>query len=413
MDISALREREIRSELSVSELNAYVKRMFDSDRELSAISVVGEISNLTVHRTGHIYFSLKDEFSQIKAVMFRSAASGLKFIPENGMKVIARCSVSVYTATGSYQLYVNNMQPDGVGALYLAYEQLKAKLDAEGLFAPEHKKNIPLYPMSVGVITSPTGAAVRDIINVTGRRFPSAKIYLYPSLVQGDGAESNLIEALDYFEKSRLTDVIIIGRGGGSIEDLWAFNGERLARKIFECQTPVISAVGHETDFTICDFVADMRAPTPSAAAEIAVPDTRELTLRLADTYDRMSSALNLLTLRAEEKLERIKSSAVFKDASVMFKEKEENVGRIKDAIANLTKEKLKTLYNSLAVAAGRANALSPLATLARGYSVATNEDKKAVRSVNDVSVGDKLTLRLNDGAVTATVNEKRGNTNE
>lgn len=413
MDISALREREIRSELSVSELNAYVKRMFDSDRELSAISVVGEISNLTVHRTGHIYFSLKDEFSQIKAVMFRSAASGLKFIPENGMKVIARCSVSVYTATGSYQLYVNNMQPDGVGALYLAYEQLKAKLDAEGLFAPEHKKNIPLYPMSVGVITSPTGAAVRDIINVTGRRFPSAKIYLYPSLVQGDGAESNLIEALDYFEKSHLADVIIIGRGGGSIEDLWAFNGERLARKIFECQTPVISAVGHETDFTICDFVADMRAPTPSAAAEIAVPDTRELTLRLADTYDRMSSALNLLTLRAEEKLERIKSSAVFKDASVMFKEKEENVGRIKDAIANLTKEKLKTLYNSLAVAAGRANALSPLATLARGYSVATNEDKKAVRSVNDVSVGDKLTLRLNDGAVTATVNEKRGNTNE
>ena len=413
MDISALREREIRSELSVSELNAYVKRMFDSDRELSAISVVGEISNLTVHRTGHIYFSLKDEFSQIKAVMFRSAASGLKFIPENGMKVIARCSVSVYTATGSYQLYVNNMQPDGVGALYLAYEQLKAKLDAEGLFAPEHKKNIPLYPMSVGVITSPTGAAVRDIINVTGRRFPSAKIYLYPSLVQGDSAESNLIEALDYFEKSHLADVIIIGRGGGSIEDLWAFNGERLARKIFECQTPVISAVGHETDFTICDFVADMRAPTPSAAAEIAVPDTRELALRLADTYDRMSSALNLLTLRAEEKLERIKSSAVFKDASVMFKEKEENVGRIKDAIANLTKEKLKTLYNSLAVAAGRANALSPLATLARGYSVATNEDKKAVRSVNDVSVGDKLTLRLNDGAVTATVNEKRGNTNE
>ena len=413
MDISALREREIRSELSVSELNAYVKRMFDSDRELSAISVVGEISNLTVHRTGHIYFSLKDEFSQIKAVMFRSAASGLKFIPENGMKVIARCSVSVYTATGSYQLYVNNMQPDGVGALYLAYEQLKAKLDAEGLFAPDHKKNIPLYPMSVGVITSPTGAAVRDIINVTGRRFPSAKIYLYPSLVQGDGAESNLIEALDYFEKSHLADVIIIGRGGGSIEDLWAFNGERLSRKIFECQTPVISAVGHETDFTICDFVADMRAPTPSAAAEIAVPDTRELTLRLADTYDRMSSALNLLTLRAEEKLERIKSSAVFKDASVMFKEKEENVGRIKDAIANLTKEKLKTLYNSLAVAAGRANALSPLATLARGYSVATNEDKKAVRSVNDVSVGDKLTLRLNDGAVTATVNEKRGNTNE
>ena len=408
MDISALREREIRSELSVSELNAYVKRIFDSDRELSAISVVGEISNLTVHRTGHIYFSLKDEFSQIKAVMFRSAASGLKFIPENGMKVIARCSVSVYTATGSYQLYVNNMQPDGVGALYLAYEQLKAKLDAEGLFAPEHKKNIPLYPMSVGVITSPTGAAVRDIINVTGRRFPSAKIYLYPSLVQGDGAESNLIEALDYFEKSHLADVIIIGRGGGSIEDLWAFNGERLARKIFECQTPVISAVGHETDFTICDFVADMRAPTPSAAAEIAVPDTRELTLRLADTYDRMSSALNLLTLRAEEKLERIKSSAVFKDASVMFKEKEESTERIKDILLSLIENKLTALHNDLALAAGKANALSPLATLARGYLVATGADKRVIKSVSDVERGDEFTVRFTDGTVLATVNEKR-----
>ena len=408
MDISALREREIRSELSVSELNAYVKRIFDSDRELSAISVVGEISNLTVHRTGHIYFSLKDEFSQIKAVMFRSAASGLKFIPENGMKVIARCSVSVYTATGSYQLYVNNMQPDGVGALYLAYEQLKAKLDAEGLFAPEHKKNIPLDPMSVGVITSPTGAAVRDIINVTGRRFPSAKIYLYPSLVQGDGAESNLIEALDYFEKSHLADVIIIGRGGGSIEDLWAFNGERLARKIFECQTPVISAVGHETDFTICDFVADMRAPTPSAAAEIAVPDTRELTLRLADTYDRMSSALNLLTLRAEEKLERIKSSAVFKDASVMFKEKEESTERIKDILLSLIENKLTALHNDLALAAGKANALSPLATLARGYLVATGADKRVIKSVSDVERGDEFTVRFTDGTVLATVNEKR-----
>ena len=408
MDISALREREIRSELSVSELNAYVKRMFDSDRELSAISVVGEISNLTVHRTGHIYFSLKDEFSQIKAVMFRSAASGLKFIPENGMKVIARCSVSVYTATGSYQLYVNNMQPDGVGALYLAYEQLKAKLDAEGLFAPEHKKNIPLYPMSVGVITSPTGAAVRDIINVTGRRFPSAKIYLYPSLVQGDGAESNLIEALDYFEKSRLTDVIIIGRGGGSIEDLWAFNGERLARKIFECQTPVISAVGHETDFTICDFVADMRAPTPSAAAEIAVPDTRELTLRLADTYDRMSAALNLLSIRAEERLDRIKTSAIFKDATLMFKEKEESTERIKDILLSLIENKLTALHNDLALAAGKANALSPLATLARGYLVATGADNRVIKSVSDVERGDEFTVRFTDGTVLATVNEKR-----
>ena len=410
MDISALREREIRSELSVSELNAYVKRMFDSDRELSAISVIGEISNLTVHRTGHIYFSLKDEFSQIKAVMFRSAASSLKFVPENGMKVIARCSVSVYTATGSYQLYVNNMQPDGVGALYLAYEQLKAKLDAEGLFSAEHKKDIPLYPKSVGVITSPTGAAVRDIINVTGRRFPSAKIYLYPSLVQGDGAERNLIDALDYFEKSRLADVIIIGRGGGSIEDLWAFNGEMLARKIFECQTPIISAVGHETDFTICDFVADMRAPTPSAAAEIAVPDTRELTLRLADLYDRMASALNLLAIRAEERLERARSSSIFKDTSAMFKEKAESAERAKDVLFSLMDEKIKCLYNDLAVAAGKTNALSPLATIARGYLVATNDSKKVIRTVNDVALGEKITLRVKDGTLSATIDGKEEN---
>lgn len=410
MDISALREREIRSELSVSELNAYVKRMFDSDRELSAISVIGEISNLTIHRTGHIYFSLKDEFSQIKAVMFRSAASSLKFVPENGMKVIARCSVSVYTATGSYQLYVNNMQPDGVGALYLAYEQLKAKLDAEGLFSAEHKKDIPLYPKSVGVITSPTGAAVRDIINVTGRRFPSAKIYLYPSLVQGDGAERNLIDALDYFEKSSLADVIIIGRGGGSIEDLWAFNGEMLARKIFECQTPIISAVGHETDFTICDFVADMRAPTPSAAAEIAVPDTRELTLRLADLYDRMASALNLLAIRAEERLERARSSSIFKDTSAMFKEKAESAERAKDVLFSLIDEKIKCLYNDLAVAAGKTNALSPLATIARGYLVATNDSKKVIRTVNDVALGEKITLRVKDGTLSATIDGKEEN---
>ncbi len=409
MDISALREREIRSELSVSELNAYVKRMFDSDRELSAISVVGEISNLTLHRTGHIYFSLKDEFSQIKAVMFRSAVSSLKFVPENGMKVIARCSVSVYTATGSYQLYVNNMQPDGVGALYLAYEQLKAKLDAEGLFSAEHKKDIPLYPKSVGVITSPAGAAVRDIINVTGRRFPSAKIYLYPSLVQGDGAERNLIDALDYFEKSRLADVIIIGRGGGSIEDLWAFNGEMLARKIFECQTPIISAVGHETDFTICDFVADMRAPTPSAAAEIAVPDTRELTLRLADLYDRMASALNLLAIRAEERLERARSSSIFKDTTAMFKEKAESTERAREMLLSLMDEKIKCLYNDLAVAAGKTNALSPLATIARGYLVATNDSKNVIRTVDDVALGEKITLRVADGTLSATVDGKEG----
>ena len=307
MDISFLRERSGPSELTVTELNSYIKRIFDSDRLLGAITVKGEISNLTNHRSGHIYFSLKDEGGQVKAVMFRSYAEKLKFMPEDGMKVIVRCSVSVYPQSGIYQLYVTSMQPDGIGALYLAYEQLKARLEAEGLFSSEFKKEIPAIPERIGVITSPTGAAVRDIINVIGRRFPLAKIYLYPSLVQGDGADGNLIAALDYFDKTKLVDVIIIGRGGGSIEDLWAFNSEWLARKIFECSIPVISAVGHETDFTICDFVSDLRAPTPSAAAELAVPDIRELFLRIDTAAERCAGALIRKIERAEDRLNDIK----------------------------------------------------------------------------------------------------------
>ena len=407
MDISSLREREIRSELTVTELNNYVKRMFDSDRALSAVSVTGEISNLTVHRTGHLYFSLKDEESQIKAVMFRSAASSLKFMPENGMKVIVRCSVSVYTAGGSYQLYVNSMQPDGVGSLYLAYEQLKSKLEREGLFAIEFKKRLPRYPKAVGVITSPTGAAVRDIINVTGRRYPSAKIYLYPSLVQGDGAEENLIKALDYLDNSSLVDVIIIGRGGGSIEDLWAFNSEGLARKIFECKTPIISAVGHETDFTICDFVADMRAPTPSAAAELAVPDTRELTLRLDDIYVNLEKALLNAVKSGSERLEAARKNPIFTDTSALFEEKQELIDEYKSSAVSLINEKLTELYNKLAVGAGKANALSPLATLSRGYSVSSDLNGKTLKSVKDVNTGEKITIRLSDGQISATVDNK------
>lgn len=413
MDISSLREREIRSELTVSELNAYVKRMFDSDRALNAVSVTGEISNLTIHRTGHLYFSLKDEDSQVKAVMFRSAASSLRFIPENGMKVIVRCSVGVYTATGSYQLYVNTMQPDGIGSLYLAYEQLKSRLESEGLFKEEYKKDLPPFPSAVGVITSPTGAAVKDIINVTGRRYPSAKIYLYPSLVQGEGAEDNLIEALEYFEKSRLADVIIIGRGGGSIEDLWAFNGEKLAKKIFACNTPIISAVGHETDFTICDFVADMRAPTPSAAAELAVPDAKELMLRLGDSYTRMSNALIGCVNRYADRLNAIKSSPILKNPELLFDDKREAVVASKTSLQVLIKEKIIQLESSLAVAAGKANALSPLATLARGYSVAYGEDKRILKSINEKSPGDKITVRLKDGSIIATVDGKEELKNE
>ena len=246
MDISSLRERSGSGPMTVTELNSFIKNMFDGNRLLQGVSVTGEISNFTAHKSGHLYFSVKDTEGQIRAVMFRSAAAGLKFIPENGMKVILRGSVSVFVRDGSYQLYVTSMQPDGVGALYLAYEQMKERLGSEGLFDDIHKKPIPRYPERIGVITSPTGAAVRDIINVLGRRYPLATVYLYPAIVQGDSAEATLVKGIDFFDKSHLVDTVIIGRGGGSIEDLWAFNSEKLARRIFAADVPIISAVGHE-----------------------------------------------------------------------------------------------------------------------------------------------------------------------
>ncbi len=411
MDISSLRERAAPSELTVSELNSYIKRVFDNDRMLNAISVRGEISNFTNHRSGHLYFSLKDEGGQIKAVMFRSSAMKLKFLPENGMKVIVRCSVSVYEQSGAYQLYVTSMQPDGIGALYLAYEQLKSKLEAEGLFSDEYKRPLPKYPTRIGVITSPTGAAVRDIINVIGRRYQAATIYLYPSLVQGAGAEENLIEGLDYFEKSGLADVIIIGRGGGSIEDLWAFNGERLARKIFECTLPIVSAVGHETDFTICDFVADMRAPTPSAAAEIVVPDTKELMLRIGDIYDRSVVALERVVERKEERLMRYRSSDLLSNPDSVFESRERALSDIASSLIHSVNLSIDHSDKNLRISAGKLNALSPLATLSRGYAVVYNEG--VLRSIKDVAVGDSITVRFVDGEINASVtNKKKGKYN-
>lgn len=313
MDISSLRER-IDTVMTVSELNNLIKNMFDANRLLNSIYVRGEISNFVNHKSGHFYFSLKDEGGQIKAVMFRSSAIRMKFIPENGMKVTVFGSISVFPRDGVYQMYVNSMQPDGVGALFLAYEQLKAKLESEGLFSDSNKKSIPKFPKTVGVITSPTGAAIRDIINVLGRRYPLATVYIYPSLVQGEGAADTLFAGIDYFDKSNLADVIIIGRGGGSIEDLWEFNNERLARRIYDCSVPVISAVGHETDFTICDFVSDMRAPTPSAAAELAVPDIRELCMLVDVFSDRSDRALIRIAERSREKLNRLSENRLLAD---------------------------------------------------------------------------------------------------
>ena len=403
MDISSLRARGTKDVLTVSELNGYIKNIFDLDRTLSAVSVKGEISNFVRHSSGHLYFSIKDTDSQIRAVMFRSSAARLKFVPENGMKVVVRGSVTVYQRDGSYQVYANSIEPDGIGALYLAYEQLKEKLSAEGLFDEQNKKTLPLYPKSVGVITSPTGAAVRDIINVIGRRYPIAKIYLYPSLVQGEGAVESMLKALDYFDNTELCDVLIIGRGGGSIEDLWAFNSEALARKIHLMKIPIISAVGHETDFTICDFVSDMRAPTPSAAAELAVPDTREMFLRLDAYSDRLATALSRAVERRRERLELMKNSGVFSDTAKFTERQRADTLELYNLLCRGAEQKFKDKRAQHVLAAEKLNALSPLSVLSRGYAIAEST-RGAVNSVKSVSLGDEINLRLLDGALSASV---------
>ena len=407
IDINSLRERDNTEIFSVAELNNYIKSIFENNRTLSSVSIRGEISNFVNHRSGHLYFSLKDAEGQIRAVMFRSRAMTLKFQPESGMKVIGHGSVTVYPRDGSYQIYVTSMQPDGIGALYLAYEQLKARLAEEGLFDEENKKPIPMIPRRIGVITSPTGAAVRDIINVTGRRYPGADLFIYPALVQGEGAEQSLIKALDYLDNSRLCDVIIIGRGGGSIEDLWAFNGEGLARRIFAATTPIISAVGHETDFTICDFVADLRAPTPSAAAEIAVPDRRDLMLRI-DSYDeRLAIALKRRVERARERIASLAHSTDKSRILTLLDNRRQSLMYLDEKSRFLANGVLNKAREALSKNAARVDALSPLSTLSRGYSIA-EKNGKTVKSVNELKVGDTVSLRVLDGNARLNVMEIR-----
>ena len=403
MDISSLRDRTAGS-MTVSELNNRIKSLIDGDRVLNAVSVTGEISNFVDHRSGHLYFTLKDSDAQIKAVMFRSARAKLKFKPEEGMKVTVHGSVSLYPQGGSVQLYANAMAPDGIGALYKAYEQLKEKLSSEGLFDEEFKKPIPRFPTRIGVITSPTGAAVRDIINVTGRRYPLAEIFLYPALVQGEGSENSLITALDYLDRSKLVDVIIIGRGGGSIEDLWSFNSEKLARRIFEATTPIISAVGHETDFTICDFVADLRAPTPSAAAEISVPDIREIFLGIDGMTERVEAALLWIAERKRERFTRLTERDVLKKPEAIFAEKRETVADLYKSCENSIRNFLVEKSMKFNVLSGKADALSPLSTLRRGYSV-VNDEKGVVLTARSLNVGDTVKVTLSDGSFSASVN--------
>lgn len=393
--------------LSVSQLNRYIKMNFDADENLANIFISGEISNFTNHyRTGHLYFTLKDDSAAVRAVMFNSSAKRLKFMPEDGMKVIARGRVSVYEASGQYQLYVDDMQPDGVGALNLAYEQLKEKLQKEGLFSELHKKPLPPYPEKVGVITSPTGAAVRDIINVLGRRFPYAEIVFCPVLVQGEGAHLQLTDAVNLFNSERAADVIIIGRGGGSIEDLWEFNDEGLARAVYNSEIPVISAVGHETDFTICDFVADMRAPTPSAAAELAVPDANELQYALSALKNRMFLNVSSGIADRRSRLEYLMSKGALKSPDEMLSNRSQRLDTAFSKMLSSYENRIGGKKVEFISAATALSKLDPMSVLMRGFAFVSDKNGKNVYSSQALAKGDKINVRFHDGSAVCEVKE-------
>ena len=394
---------------TVSQLNSYVKSMIDSDPCLTYIYVVGEISNFTNHyKTGHFYLTLKDEKAAIKAVMFRSNASRIRFEPQNGMKVICRGRASLFERDGCFQFYIDDMQPDGAGALQVAFEQLVEKLKGEGLFDESHKKPIPKYPEKLAVITSPTGAAVQDIKNVISRRYPCVELIMCPVLVQGDGAAEQLSHAVETVNELKCADVIIIGRGGGSIEDLWAFNDENLARTIYSSEIPVISAVGHEIDFTICDFVADLRAPTPSAGAEIAVPDQNDVKYLMSKLDGGLISGYKN---NVDKLISRFKLSA----ESYVLKNPDNYIKQLKERLTSLTVG-LKNSYSALlsdkkelfSADCAKLDAMSPLSTIGRGYSLVYKGDSP-IKSIKSIYVGDEIKIRFSDGTADCTVNTISG----
>ena len=403
MDISSMR---FPSALSVTELNQYIKDLIDLNPPLTDIYIKGEISNFKAHSTGHFYFTLKDEQSALKCVMFRANAMGCGFLPENGMKVTAHGRISAFVRDGAYQLYCDSMEPDGVGSLYIAFEQLKKKLEMQGLFSPERKKKLPKIPARVGVVTSPTGAAVRDIINVCGRRFPYAEVIVYPALVQGEGAVASVVKGIEYFNKTESADVLIVGRGGGSIEDLWAFNSEAVAMAVACSRIPVISAVGHETDFTICDFVSDVRAPTPSAAAEIAVPDINELKQKFNNIISRESAILTKKIENYRQFIERIEKSRPLVSPLNVIEDKRMAVLSLSEKIDGYMNGNIERKRAGLASLASALNALNPLAVLSRGYGAVFGKNGNVVKSVADVNVGETIDLKVSDGTISATVYE-------
>ena len=409
--------------ITVTQLTRYIKYKIDNDGNLNEVFLKGEISNFKAHRRGHYYFTLKDEGSRINAIMFASSTKKLKFLPQDGMKVLVTGKISVFESTGAYQIYVNEMLEDGVGNLYIAYEQLKKKLEEEGLFKESHKKPIKKIPNRIGVITAPTGAAIKDIISTIKRRWPLAEVYLFPSLVQGEDAKDDIVKQIKKAEEYNL-DTLIVGRGGGSIEDLWPFNEEIVARAIYDCTIPVISAVGHEIDFTIADFVADLRAPTPTGAAEMAVPQLKDIENHLNQIKIRLNNAITNQIQRDKRKLEELTSRNIFQNPMTIYQTKEmifdSILERLKFSLINLTNVKEKELIkiknsyilknpyklldkksNKYLQIISKLETLSPLLTLKRGYTMVKSDDK-VISSSKKIKKGDHLTIEFKDGSIDA-----------
>ena len=393
--------------LSIIQLNEYIRGKLDSDSLLNQVSVRGEISNYKLYPSGHHYFTLKDENAALKCVMFKGNALRLRFRPENGMKVIALGKVSVYPRDGAYQLYCTGMIMDGVGDLYVAFEQLKKKLAAQGLFDPAHKKPLPAYPKTIGIITSSAGAAVHDMLRILKKRYPLAKVKLLPVRVQGVEAPGEIAAAIGYANYYKLADVLIVGRGGGSIEDLWAFNDERVAYAIYNSEIPVISAVGHEPDVTISDFVADLRAATPSNAAELAVPDQDALRQNLDSMSAAMATALNRQIKAARQHLNVLSQSPALRSPTGYIEQREKGLELLKNRLISAQNQSIQRKNARYIAAVSKLDAMSPLKVLTRGYSMAQNSGGEVIRSVSQVERGERITISLSDGKVSATVMDK------
>ena len=393
--------------LTVSQVNGYLKLLIEQDDFLNQVAVRGELSNCKLHSSGHLYFTLKDGESELAAIMFRSAATRLPFVPKSGMKVTVYGKISVYEKGGRYQLYAETMLEDGLGALWLEFERLKKKLEAEGLFDPGRKRPLPAYPSCVGIVTSPTGAAVWDMVNITGRRFPGVRILICPVLVQGASAPASMCRALAYLNVTKACDVIILGRGGGSAEDLWAFNDEGLVRAVAASEIPIVSAVGHETDFTLCDFAADQRAPTPSAAAELVLRDHRDVLQRFDGLSDRMDACMESRLQRYRSRLTEWEQRLKLCSPEGRLKEQRNRLERLATGMDASMQNRLGSARQRLELAVNHLEAVNPLAVLARGYSVVQDSEGRVVSSVAALRVGEPVTIRLSDGRAVAEIRSK------